>query len=135
MVPSHVNLLNVFLVKENFTADGIVETFNKSDDRRLAAAWGADKGHGLAVLYVDIDTIEYFHIRFSRVVEFNVLDIDSALFNATERLRHLFLIVVAYLFLFFCYETSDFVECALDFGDNLQVVIHHEYIEDHLPVV
>ena len=38
MVPSHVNLLNVFLVKENFTADGIVETFNKSDDRRLAAA-------------------------------------------------------------------------------------------------
>ena len=89
----------------------------------------------MTVLYVDIDTIEYFHIRFSRVVEFNVLDIDSALFNAAEGLRHFFLIVVTYLFLFFSDEASDFVECALDLGDNLQVVIHHEYIEDHLPVV
>lgn len=38
MIPLGVDLLNVSVVEENLTREGVVETLNEGDDGRLSAA-------------------------------------------------------------------------------------------------
>ena len=110
MIPPHINLLDVLLVKEDFTAKRIVETFYQGDDRRLAAARSSDERHSLAVLNINIDAFEYRHIRLCGIVELDVLDFDGALLDITERFRYFLMVVIAVLLLLFGDKASNFVE-------------------------
>ena len=110
VIPPHIDLLNVLPVKEDLTAKRIVETFYQGDDRRLAAARSADESHSLAVLNINIDAFEHRHIRLRGIVELDVLDLNGALLDITERFRYFLMVVIAELLLLFGHKACNLIE-------------------------
>ena len=64
----------------------------------------------MAVLHINVDAFEHRHVGLCGIVEFDVLDIDSALLDIAEGLRYFFTVVIAMLLLFFFDQASNLIE-------------------------
>ena len=89
----------------------------------------------LAIFDLDINAFENRYVWFGRIVERDVLDIDHSLFCVDHVSSHFLLVVVTHLSGWLRDQACDLIECALHFGDLLQVGVDVKDIEEDLPIV
>ena len=59
MVPLSVDLLDIMVVEEHFPSKWVVEALHQSDDRGFSTAGVTDECDSLAILHIDVDSLEH----------------------------------------------------------------------------
>jgi len=79
MVPLGIELFDVASVKQNFSSQGVVKSFQKRNDRGLSASTSATKSNNTILLVVNTErhTLEHFNVCLSGVNKFNIPELDT----------------------------------------------------------